>query len=97
MKGVGYDGAVIVEARVDQMVVVRPRVQDEGRCGRGVPAGAVTVNGTEAKPGRDLKPGDTIAVRLAGGLTRTLGVVALPQSRVAAKELPDARLRPHPT
>ncbi len=84
----GYDGGVIVEARVDKWLwcvrVYKTRADAAEACRRG----AVTVNGTEAKPGRDLRPGDTIAVRLPGGLTRTLAVVALPRSRVAAKELP---------
>lgn len=49
--------------------------------------GAVTVNGNEAKPGRDVRTGDTVTVR-AAGLLRTLSVLSLPRSRVAAKELP---------
>ena len=79
---------MIAEARVDKWLwcvrVYKTRADAAEACQRG----AVAVNGTEAKPGRDLKPGDTIAVRLPGGLTRTLRVVALPRSRVAAKELP---------
>jgi ribosome-associated heat shock protein Hsp15 len=79
---------VIAEARVDKWLwcvrVYQTRADAAEACRRG----AVTVNGTEAKPGRDLKPGDTIAVHLPGGLTRTLSVVALPRSRVAAKEVP---------
>ncbi|MBK8259479.1 MAG: RNA-binding S4 domain-containing protein [Polyangiaceae bacterium] len=50
--------------------------------------GFVTVNGNDAKPGRDVHTGDTVTVRLHGGLTRTLKIVSLPRSRVAAKELP---------
>ena len=76
------------EARVDKWLwcvrVYKTRADAAEACRRG----AVTVNGTEAKPGRDVKAGDKIEVRLAGGLTRTLAVVALPRSRVAAKELP---------
>ena len=49
--------------------------------------GAVTVNGNDAKPGRDVRTGDTVTVRLHG-LTRTLRVETLPRTRVAAKELP---------
>ncbi len=48
--------------------------------------GNVTVNGNDAKPGRDVHVGDTVAFR-QGILTRTLKAVVLPHSRVAAKEL----------
>ena len=49
--------------------------------------GAITVNGNDAKPGRDVRAGDTVTVRLHG-LTRTLKVETIPRTRVAAKELP---------
>src|SRR5262245_8717281 len=48
--------------------------------------GRVTLNGNEAKPGRDVRVGDTVTVRDAV-LTRTLKALSLPRSRVAAKEL----------
>jgi ribosome-associated heat shock protein Hsp15 len=79
---------VITEARIDKWLwcvrVFKTRPDAAEACR----SGAVLVNGNEAKPGRDVKPGDTVAVRVGHGLTRTLQVVSLPRSRVAAKELP---------
>ncbi len=48
--------------------------------------GRVQVNGLEAKPGRDLHPGEIVIVRV-GLVTRTLKVVSAPRSRVGAKHL----------
>ena len=48
--------------------------------------GAVTLNGNDAKPGRDVRSGDTVTYR-QGVLTRTLRAEALPRTRVGAKEL----------
>jgi ribosome-associated heat shock protein Hsp15 len=51
-------------------------------------AGKVMIGEFEAKPGRDVHAGEVIAVRV-GALTRTLKVVAMPKSRVAAKQVPE--------
>ncbi|MEI6105488.1 MAG: S4 domain-containing protein [Opitutae bacterium] len=51
-------------------------------------AGKVLIGELEAKPGRDVHVGETVTVHL-GVVTRTLKVVAMPKSRVAAKLLPD--------
>jgi len=51
-------------------------------------AGKVLVGELEAKPGRDIHVGETVTVRV-GVVTRTLKVVALPRSRVSAKQLPE--------
>jgi ribosome-associated heat shock protein Hsp15 len=51
-------------------------------------AGKVLIGELEAKPGRDVHAGETITVHL-GVVTRTLRVVAMPKSRVAAKQLPE--------
>ena len=51
-------------------------------------AGKVLIGELEAKPGRDIHVGETVTVRI-GALTRTLKVVGLPRSRVAAKQLPE--------
>ncbi len=51
-------------------------------------AGKVLVGELEAKPGRDIHVGETVVVRV-GVVTRTLKVVALPRSRVGAKQLPE--------
>src|SRR5882757_2506742 len=48
--------------------------------------GKVLIGELEAKPGRDVHAGEIITVRI-GALTRTLKVVAMPKSRVAAKQL----------
>lgn len=50
-------------------------------------AGSVTINGQPAKPARDVRPGEVIAVA-QGLITRTLRVVAIPKSRVGAKLVP---------
>lgn len=51
-------------------------------------AGKVLVGELEAKPGRDVHVGETITVRV-GVITRVLKVVAMPRSRVSAKQLPE--------
>jgi ribosome-associated heat shock protein Hsp15 len=51
-------------------------------------AGKVLIGELEAKPGRDVHVGETVTVHL-GVITRTLKVVAMPRSRVAAKQLPE--------
>ncbi len=51
-------------------------------------AGKVLIVELEAKPGRDVHVGETVTVRI-GVITRTLKVVGLPRSRVAAKQLPE--------
>jgi len=51
-------------------------------------AGKVSIGELEAKPGRDVHAGEVITVRV-GAVTRTLKVVAMPRSRVAAKQLPE--------
>jgi ribosome-associated heat shock protein Hsp15 len=80
--------AVIAEARVDKWLWCVRVFKTRSEAAEACRSGAVNVNGTEAKPGRDVRPGDTITVRVGGGLTRTLRVVSLPRSRVGAKELP---------
>lgn len=49
--------------------------------------GRVQVNGLDAKPGRDVHAGEIVTARV-GLITRTLKVVGVPKSRVAAKLLP---------
>ena len=51
-------------------------------------AGKVLIGELEAKPGRDIHVSEIVTVRI-GALTRTLKVVGLPRSRVAAKQLPE--------
>ena len=49
---------------------------------------SVQVNGLPAKPGRNVHPGEIVSIRI-GLVRRTLKVVGLPRSRVAAKQLPE--------
>ncbi len=51
-------------------------------------SGHVLIGDLEAKPGRPVHPGETLGVRV-GGVTRTLRILAIPRSRVSAKELPE--------
>jgi ribosome-associated heat shock protein Hsp15 len=51
-------------------------------------AGKVLIGELEAKPGRDVHVGEIVTVHM-GVVTRTLKVVGLPRSRVAAKQLPE--------
>ena len=51
-------------------------------------AGHVHVGESVAKPGRSVHPGETLVVR-AGAVTRTLRVVAIPPSRIGARQLPE--------
>ncbi|MEZ4311623.1 MAG: RNA-binding S4 domain-containing protein [Polyangiaceae bacterium] len=79
---------MIAEHRIDKWLWCVRVFKTRSDAAEACREGAVTVNGNEAKPGRDVRSGDTIAVRLGGGLTRTLRILTLPRSRVAAKELP---------
>jgi len=76
------------DARLDKLLwslrvfKTRPLALDACR------AGHVQVGGLAAKPGRAIRPGETLVVR-AGAVTRTLRIVALPRSRVGAGQLPE--------
>lgn len=78
---------MITEARVDKWLWSVRVFKTRGDAAEACKNGAISVNGNEAKPGRDVRAGDKISVRQTG-LTRTFEVLALPRSRVAAKELP---------
>ncbi len=51
-------------------------------------AGKVFIGELEAKPGRNIHPGETVSVRV-GIVTRMLKVIGIPRSRIAAKLLPE--------
>ena len=51
-------------------------------------AGHVHIGQLEGKPGRDVHVGEVIVARV-GAITRTLKIVAIPRSRVGAKQLPE--------
>jgi len=78
---------VTIELRIDKWLwcvrVFKTRADAAEACRNG----AVTLNGNDAKPGRDVRVNDTVSVR-QGILTRTLKVVGIPRTRVGAKELP---------
>lgn len=50
--------------------------------------GKVQINNLDTKPGRDIHVGETVVARI-GAVTRTLKVIGIPRSRVAAKLLPE--------
>ena len=76
------------DARLDKWLwsvrVFKTRAEATAVCRNG----RVQVNGLDAKPGRDLHAGEIVTAHV-GVVTRTLKVVALPRSRVAAKLLPE--------
>ncbi len=47
--------------------------------------GWIEVNGTRSKPGRDMKPGDRIILRL-GSHRKEIEILEIPQGNVSAKE-----------
>ena len=51
-------------------------------------AGFVVVNGVAVKPSRDLRPGETLQVRM-GLVQRSLVFLAAPKGRVSAKQVAD--------
>jgi len=51
-------------------------------------AGHVLIGELDAKPGRYVHLGEVLVVRI-GVITRTLKVIAIPRSRVSAKQLPE--------
>jgi ribosome-associated heat shock protein Hsp15 len=77
---------MIVDVRIDKWLWCVRAFKTRADAAEACRLGRVTVNGNEAKPGRDVRVGDTITVR-DGVLTRTLKALSLPRSRVAAKEL----------
>lgn len=54
----------------------------------GIRGGHVKVNGSVAKPAKNLQPGETVEVQL-GPLTRTLLVVSEPTTRLPARRIPE--------
>ena len=52
-----------------------------------IKAGQVKVNGQQAKPAREVHPGETVIARV-GPVTRTVRALGAPASRVGAKLVP---------
>ena len=75
------------EARLDKWLwcvrIFRTRSLATAACQEG----RIQVNQQPAKPARSVRPGDLITAE-QGGLTRTLKVLGLPDSRVGAKLVP---------
>lgn len=78
---------MITEVRIDKWLWCVRAYRSRSDAAEACREGRVTLNGNDAKPGRDVRTGDTVTYRLEG-LTRTLKALTLPRSRVAAKELP---------
>lgn len=78
---------MIAETRIDKWLWCVRAFKTRSLAAEACTAGSVTLNGNPAKPGRDVRTGDTVTFR-QGILTRTLKALAVPRTRVAAKELP---------
>ena len=78
---------MIAEIRIDKWLWCVRAFKTRNLAAEACTAGAVTLNGNPAKPGRDVRTGDTVTFR-QGIVTRTLKALTLPRSRVGAKELP---------
>ena len=77
----------VADTRLDKWLwsvrVVKTRAEATALCRNG----RVQVNGLDAKPGRGIHAGEVVTARI-GLVTRTLKIVGVPPSRVAAKLLP---------
>jgi ribosome-associated heat shock protein Hsp15 len=76
------------EPRLDKVLwslrVFKTRPQATAACR----SGHVRIGELESKAGRNVHPGEVLDVRI-GILTRTLKILAIPPSRISAKQLPD--------
>ena len=76
------------DPRLDKLLwslrVFKTRPQATAACR----SGHVQIGELEAKPGRDVHVGEVLSVRI-GVMTRTLRIIALPRSRVGARQLPE--------
>ena len=73
--------------RLDQWLWAVRVYKTRSRAAEAVKAAHVTVNGQPAKAAREVRPGETVVAQI-DHLTRTLRVVGMPASRVAAKLVP---------
>jgi ribosome-associated heat shock protein Hsp15 len=71
--------------RLDRWLWAARLVKTRGLGAEAIKAGRVDVNGERAKPSRDVRPGDTIAIR-GSSLRRTVVVRATAVKRVSASE-----------
>jgi len=80
------DQSVRLDIWLDVACVFKTRSQAQTACKRG----RVEVNGDRGKPHRSIRPGDTIRIRMPGGLYRTVEVVEIETTNVSkarAREL----------
>ena len=71
--------------RVDKWLWVARLVKTRGLASEALKAGRVTINGTTAKPSREVKAGDRLELRI-GPTRRIIGVHALSERRGPASE-----------
>ncbi len=68
-------------ARLDKWLWAARLYKTRSLAAEAVDRGRVHVNGQPAKPARELRPGDTLVLRLEGGIQRTLVIRALSTQR----------------
>jgi len=67
--------------RLDKWLWVARLFKTRSLAAEAADRGRIDVNGQAAKPARELRPGDTLVVRLEGGVQRSLEVLALSLQR----------------
>ena len=67
--------------RLDKWLWVARFCRTRSLAGQAIEHGRVVVNGLTAKASRELRPGDTVTLRLDGGLQRTVVVRAIAAQR----------------
>lgn len=67
--------------RLDKWLWVARFYRTRSLAGQAIEHGRVAVNGLTAKAARELRPGDTVTLRLDGGLQRTVVVRAIAAQR----------------
>ena len=67
--------------RLDKWLWVARFCRTRSLAGQAIEHGRVAVNGLTAKASRELRPGDTVTLRLDGGLQRTVVVRAIAAQR----------------
>jgi ribosome-associated heat shock protein Hsp15 len=71
--------------RADKWLWAARLTKTRGLAAEALKAGRVTINGTVAKPAREVRPGDRLELRV-GGVRRVVDVLALAERRGPAAE-----------